>query len=311
MHMGTTASIFALRSSAWVSLHHLLCRAAGISARAGRRPPTASGTPPATPPGTGWELALDFYRRELAQRELFDPAMKRIKDQLAALDDDGDARDAGLEVPLGDLLSAAATEYRATTWPEHDAANRRWIAAMAPLVERLGPCVIPRLAAAFQTRAPEAGLCVDVTPYAGWAGAYTTYNPPFPNHITVDSTRDANQGWLGVEILFHEAAHTIVSPIEGPLVEGIDRARVGRSEPGPHDLWHIVLFYTVGEIVRQALREDGVDGFVPYADAHGLYDRVPPWRPVRPALERHWQRYLDGAIGYDEALAGVVAALQP
>jgi hypothetical protein len=32
---------------------------------------------------------------------------------------------------------------------------------------------------------------------------------------------------------------------------------------------------------------------------------------ARPALEQHWQRYLDGAIGYDEAFVGVVDVLQP
>jgi hypothetical protein len=68
----------------------------------------------------------------------------------------------------------------------------------------------------------------------------------------------------------------------------------------------VVLFYTVGELVRRALDEQGIGGYVPYADAQQLYERVPHWRPFRGPLKHHWQRYLEGELGYDAALELVV-----
>jgi hypothetical protein len=68
----------------------------------------------------------------------------------------------------------------------------------------------------------------------------------------------------------------------------------------------VVLCYTVGELVRRALDEQGIGGYVPYADAQQLYERVPHWRPFRGPLQHHWQRYLEGELGYDAALELVV-----
>ena len=61
------------------------------------------------------------------------------------------------------------------------------------------------------------------------------------------------------------------------------------------DFWHAMLFYTTGEIVGRHL-----DGYTPYAIAHGLYDRS--WPGVREILDANWKPYLDGKIGMNDAI---------
>ena len=109
--------------------------------------------------------------------------------------------------------------------------------------------------------------------------------------------------------MFHEAAHSLVSPVSGPLAEGIAHASIARNRPAPHDLWHVVLFYTVGEIVRRTLRDHGVSDYIPFAYHQDLYDHVPGWKYMQHGLECHWRRYLDGTIELDLALAYLIQDL--
>jgi hypothetical protein len=314
--MGYTisASIFMLHSHRWLNLHYTLCQQVGIGAQHPAQPRRRVAIElrelADADTGDGWALALQYYQRTLNTFDLLDPILKTIADQLVQHDDTIDIRTVALPPEHADVLAAADPVYRERLWPQHDVAHRAWIATLAPLIDQYGELILTQLAAAFQTGRPHAPLRVDLTAYAGWSGAYTTSNPPFPNHITIASTMAENQGWSGLEVVFHEAAHTVVSPIDGPLVESIARARTKYGDHGPRDLWHVVLFYTVGAIVQRVLARHGIDDYVPYADQYALYARVPGWRQTRLALAQHWQRYLDGQLSYDAAIAAVMRALQ-
>ena len=69
------------------------------------------------------------------------------------------------------------------------------------------------------------------------------------------------------------------------------------------DLWHALLFFTSGEVVKKRLGAD----YVPYAYRNGLYDRG--WGAFRKALEQHWVPYLQGRVTFDAAIRDVVKAL--
>jgi hypothetical protein len=112
-----------------------------------------------------------------------------------------------------------------------------------------------------------------------------------------------------LEMLFHEASHGIA----GGVRDAIARECRARNKPIPRDLWHALLFYTTGDVVRRAVKlpetGDGKGGAVyrPYAQRHGLYSRG--WQNFERLLERYWQPYLDGKVEFDRAVIRLVAAL--
>ena len=79
----------------------------------------------------------------------------------------------------------------------------------------------------------------------------------------------------------------------------------------PRDLWHALLFYTTGEVIRPAVftSEQGTarSGYVPYAVREGLYKRG--WENYLRVLTDYWQPYLDGKQSFDDAIAHMVSAL--
>jgi hypothetical protein len=229
--------------------------------------------------------------------------------------------DAGLQPKITQVLEAAAPVYRAHLWTDQDRANRRWIARVAPIVEEQGVGISERLADIYQTKWPRAKIRVDVTAYANWAGAYTTLEPL---RVTISSTDPRNQGDQALEVLFHEASHGIAEVVQ----EAIVRECRQRGKAIPRDLWHALIFYTTGEVIRPLLNPAGKepadkqgngisnpdpapgtprDTYIPYAIREGLYQRG--WNDYLALLTRFWQPYLDSKSTFDDAIARMVSAL--
>ncbi|HEV7515092.1 MAG TPA: alpha/beta fold hydrolase, partial [Thermoanaerobaculia bacterium] len=165
------AALFDLRSGFWINLHHFL---RGL-ARRDEEPAPAAGGPLTAEERQAWEGALATYRREYAQRDLlFDEGMVRLNVALATAGNAPRLVSTALPPPLISTLEAAAPVYRAHWWPEHDAANRAWIAAVTPRLTRFGPAIAERLARAYRVEWPAVPILVDVTVEAGPVGAYTT-----------------------------------------------------------------------------------------------------------------------------------------
>ena len=72
----------------------------------------------------------------------------------------------------------------------------------------------------------------------------------------------------------------------------------------PEDLWHVLLFYTTGQVVARHL-----PGYQTYAEVQGLYSRAPHWAEYRRALVAAWQPYLEGRVDFDRALNELIADL--
>jgi hypothetical protein len=201
-------------------------------------------------------------------------------------------------------LEAAGHVYRAHQWPEHDRANRAWIARVAPLVREQGLGLAQRLADIYQTKWPLEKIRVDVTAFANWAGAYTTLDPL---RLTISSTDSRNQGSEALEVLFHEASHGIAEPVQ----QAIARECRQRDKPIPRDLWHALIFYTTGEVIKPVMtaQEGGAADaeYTPYAVRERLYQRG--WDDYLKLLTRFWQPYLDGYATYDDAIARMVSAM--
>ena len=273
-------STFEFHNGFWINLHHFLYEQARID------------TPPA-PTSPAWQNALNYYGDEVIKLDLMTDAAAHTNNRLSNLEDKSSLHDSGLPPDLVAVLESAAPYYRDHWWPQHDRANRAWIAAVEPLVSKYGESLKKELAAAYQTDWPTTTIRVDVTEYANWAGAYTTLRP---THITISSVNAGNQGDAALEILFHEASHSIAGKMRTALT---DEAKAQNKLFRRREFWHAVLFYTTGEIVRSHL-----DGYTPYALKNGLYDRA--WAGAPEVLDADWKPYLNGKLDLATAIHNLV-----
>jgi len=340
--------VFELHSGFWINLHHRLYQEArqqrstaqAVGAKPGRSAkPTLQVAPGARPTVTAaeqraWDDAVSYYAANYADKDLlFSTELVLLKNQLGdfeTCDELSGAKkrtcDAGLPGKLTQILEGAAPAYRAQRWPSDDRANRAWIKRVAPLVREQGVGLSHRLADIYQTRWPEEKIRVDVSAVANGAGAYTTLDPL---RVTIASTDPRNQGAAALEVLFHEASHGIATPVELAIVRECRQ----RDKPIPRDLWHALIFYTTGEVIKPLIdtesdasndatfpsrsggtnaSQDGTRSsedaaYTPYAKREGLYQRG--WENYLQMLTRYWQPYLEGRVTFDDAIAHMVSAL--
>ena len=107
------------------------------------------------------------------------------------------------------------------------------------------------------------------------------------------------------ESVWHEATH-LLEGLGGVVRTASQRAAEARGvELAPRDLWHVVLFYTCGEVMREL----GIGGpdYRPYAERNGLYQGR--WAPPRDPIATHWSAYMRGEITMTEAIDRIVADL--
>jgi len=309
--------VFEFHSGFWLNLHHTLYRQARL-----QRSSDSGASAVAATAGMGnltpaeqriWSAALAYYGRTYASKDLtVSLELILIKNQLGDFETCEDLAglkkktcDAGLPQQLTEILNSAASVYRAHLWLEHDRANRRWIAAVAPLVRRNGLDLSHRLSEIYQTPWPKERIRVDVASYASGTGPYTTLDPL---RVTVSASDARNQGPEALEVLFHEASHGIADVVQ----DAIFRECRQREKPIPRDLWHALLFYTTGEVIRPIAVSSSSGsaapaGYVPYAVREGLYRRG--WESYLRVLTQYWQPYLDGRVEFSDAIAHMVSAL--
>jgi hypothetical protein len=321
--------VFELHSGFWVNLHHFLYLQArlmngNISSMGSGRGAAAPGEAPVSlidfpaEEIRAWQAAVAFYAKDLARRDLLlNGEMEIINNRLSAMEACPDlegknsaACTSGLKSDLVEALDRAAPVYRAHWWADQDRANREWIAQVAPMVRQMGLELSGQLADVYQRPWPTGRLRVDVVWYGGPYGAYTSLSPI---HVTLSSHDARNRGIYGFEVLFHESSHALA----GAVTEAIAREFRQRDKPIPRDLWHALLFYTTGELVRRDLAHgtmtlatsQGTDpsSYQPYAARFGLYSGA--WDRFRGMLDLYWRPYLDGKVSFDTAVARLAAAL--
>jgi len=326
--------VFEFHSGFWVNLHHTLYLEAKFGAvqdastaadndkASGKNRPTLKTSSGAKSSLTAaeqraWNEAVSYYAANYIDKDLlFTTELILIKNQLGDFDgcDELSGRkketcNAGLPANLTHVLEEAAPVYRAHQWPSHDLANRRWVMRVAPLVREQGLGLSQRLADIYQTKWPKEKIRVDVCAYANRSGAYTTLDPL---RVTISSTDPRNQGAEALEVLFHEASHGIAEPVQQAIIRECRQ----REKGIPRDLWHALIFYTTGEVIRPVISSTTTDStsgkvsttsYTPYAIREGIYQRG--WDGYFKLLTQFWQPYLDGNSTFDDAIARMVSAL--
>ena len=289
---GEGQKTFRFQSGFWINLHHFLFQ------RAVERPVDnfAALSNLAPEQTQDWSKALTYYREQFDGKDLLDRDMVVLKN---ALGDAGNARSlnaTGLDGGLVGALEMAAPVCRAVWWAAHDRSNRSYIERLIPLIARHEDKLKVRLSEIFRTEWPGPNIQTDVVFHANWAGAYTTL---YPTRITVSSEDAGEPAPENLEILFHEVSHALIDKVQASI--SYRTRSLGTLLPRK-SLWHAVLFYSTGEIVRER-----IPGYTPYALKHGLWERV--WPDHLGVLEREWKSYLVGNRGFEDALEAVVDGL--
>jgi len=91
----------------------------------------------------------------------------------------------------------------------------------------------------------------------------------------------------------------------------LDHAFAAAGAEPPRGLWHVLMFVTPHELLRQQLAAQAVDLGPSYAERAGIYDRNEVWAGYREALAAEWVPYLRGERSRKEALAALVKRLAP
>jgi hypothetical protein len=251
----------------------------------------------------GWDASVRAFeafgerrdpRGDVALRvriHLFDPTLE-VMDRLG-------------DVPAwhAPAMDAAEPAYRACFWEDDDRDNRAFIASLATLLSRAEAPMAERIATIHGVQWNTWPIPVDVVPRVNFGGANTTYSP---RHILISSREPGYLGVGGIEMLFHEASHTIVTPGSEGSVAALRRAAESLDVPLHRDLWHMLIFATAGFAARDVIREVFGEAYEPYMYGQGVVERA--WPKMRTPLDQFWGGYMAGEITLDEAATGLVRA---
>ena len=229
-------------SGFWINLHYVLYNlAAGRKEEAqSRRHLLLSSAAEAAQ----WNDALDYYENSMIAHAFGEFPMILIGRELAS---QGAAQ--RLEPPktpnaVYAVLEKAAPLYCAHWWPDHDRKNHGGSTESRLQIAAHEGALRPALAQAYDSQWPGEPVRAEVSYYLTGAAAYTSLGPTL---VTVSSWSKRNAGAAGVETVFHEVGHSLVAHMQ----DEIDAAAMRlRGKPAHEDLWHALMFYTTGELVR-------------------------------------------------------------
>lgn len=290
-----TASPFAFRSDPWVNLHHFLYHEARNTLRRDDRLRWRVRTYREdrnvelnADQAVVWHEALKTYASYAEQHLIFDRALLQIGNTVLR-GPDAFPTDAEAE-PAYRALRLAMPVYLEHWWPRHDATNRSRIETMLGYLGEYGQAMANHLAEAYGVQWPSDPILVDFSNYSGRHGAYAVGNP---NHIVFASGPDWYPGLLALDLLFHEAGHTL--PFEVQITRRSEAAaKAAGVDEG--DVWHAFLFYVPSQAAREVLPAS----HTPYAyfeDGPLVDGRMAKSEPyIRAAMKR--SRDLDEIFRY-------------
>jgi hypothetical protein len=296
-------ALFTFRVGFWNNLHHFLY----VLGRARNNAPDARREAVVNAPKdleglaarpeaerAAWDEAIAFYAAGPSKKDaVFDEDLIRQTQRIAAARDAPDLPAADLDPALAATLAKAAPIYRAVWWPRHQRAAAARRDELQALVEKHGDALVKRLTSLYGTTWPADPRTIDLVAYSNWAGAYSTDG----GLIVIGSLNDYG-GSLALESLLHESSHQWDSEMDRRL----SAIAVKGGKPLPPLLSHALIFYTTGEIVKEAF-----PGHVPLGEKAGVWNRG--LGPFKPVLEQYWQPYIRGRGTFDEAIAAVLAHL--
>ena len=110
----------------------------------------------------------------------------------------------------------------------------------------------------------------------------------------------AESGTGGLDVLFHEASHSIADPNRGTIGGAIVAEAARLNRPAPDQFWHAVIMYTPGKLVEDVPTRSGTKYTMVWMQP-GLFGQA--WSRYYRALETHWLPYMQGTGTLETAIA--------
>lgn len=189
-----------------------------------------------------------------------------------------------------EAMTKAAPIYRRCWWKEDDANNRAWIQRVVPLLEKTEAYMASKIASAHQLEWRTQRFPVDLVPYVNFGGGNTVLGDP--PHTMLSTAHGARHPFEAVEMLFHEASHTMLTPRSGGVLKRVRDSAKQDGRQVHRDFWHALLFYVAGDAAQKAAKELLGQDYIQYMYPEGLFERA--WPELAGPLETSLQPYLDG-----------------
>ncbi len=244
--------------------------------------------------------ALAYYQTHIIDKNLlFNAELATVKAQLSQLPDQVSWEATSFEASLVAVWKIFDPVYEKYFWPSHKAKNEKVVRQHLDRITSFEDRALTRLSQLAQAEWPAAKIRVDVSFYADWAGAYTSTKPL---HIVISTATLGPEGdWI--EMLFHEASHSLISGRRGMVAATIKEIATESDLSIPRQLWHAVLFYFAGTVTQELLMEEGVD-----YERYMLREKV--FNQYYEKLDIHMKSYLEGEIELKVALERLMVSLQ-
>jgi hypothetical protein len=252
----------------------------------------------------GWNGAVTYYSDVVSPASFGDRRQYLLRAQLAGFDDDlKNPADREYADIARSFRAAAAPAFRACRWTAQDEKNRRWISDLQPLLDAHEQKIASRLERLYGREWKPLPIPVDVVETVDWSGANSVLRGPMTGHLLVSNTY---RGFDALEVVFHEASHLLMGR-GAPVQQALEKAASDAGYRLPGELWHIVLFYTTGEVVRSTLEQAGNPGYKMMVFA--IFERS-AWPGYREPLETAWRPYVEGKRSLSEAAAALIEAVR-
>ena len=285
--------LFDFHSGFWMNLHtylHALTRA--NSPLVEPLPDSASSEEQER-----WAAGVAAYRARFGKRSLlFDDELSRLTWNISHAGSAETLAGVGIDAETRAQLEGLAPIYRKHRWPQHDAANRTFIAEVTPLVARYGDAIATRLAKSYGKTWDQPAR-VDVVRDAGPPG--NAHAVSHPLHVTIGAIDSRYPGLSKLELLFHEASHGW----DEVLIKEVNAVSARLGIRAPRNLWHAILFFNSGAIATDAFTAAGNPGYRQIMETSKVF--VDLHAPVA----KHWPAFLAGEISRQEAIARILKEL--
>ncbi len=251
-----------------------------------------------------WDGGVDYYARIISPVDWSARQQFLLRMQLVGFDA-GDREPAAAEfVELARIFRAAsAPAYKACRWTAQDEKNRRWISGLEPKLVADEERIAARLVELYQKQWRALPVLVDVVETVDWSGANTAWSDAGQGDVLISSE---TPGAAALETVFHEASHVLMDRGD-PIRQALEKEAKVAGFSLPSDLWHVVLFYTTGEVVRRIRSERGEPGYTPML--YEIFARG-SWTQYREPLEKNWLPYVEGKRTLARAARSLIAAIR-
>jgi len=307
---------FQFSNGFWINLHHTLYyhmqaieNAYQLASRVSPKDKIALADLQAIPAAheTAWHQALQIYHRNYAHSDfVFDDALRASDETLSAWSATASSAPATLPPDMAKALDLAAPIYSAFLWPKHRRQNSAFEDKLQALLATYGTTFRARLPELYGTPWLDQPYRVDVVAYSDRDGSYCN-NATGYVHIVISSCDADDLGPHGLDVLFHEASHSIAGPFDGTIGGPIVAAARELNRLVPDQFWHTVLMFTPGRVAESVFNASRLRPYTMVWVTNGLFTDV--WPRYYAILKQYWQPYMDGKTDRVTALTQSVQAI--